>query len=197
MSSVPNACLDVNTGRPHKDAGYQNLKVSESTHSAKLSACEVSTGTLVVGELTGDIGSFNNLVVGDLTVDMGAINNLMVNNLTVTGNPPVEPSVIILPGLYSTSVGFAVYDPTLGSFEFGGPGASFTWTLNIPASNTRAIRFYLLSPLEVNVQANSVSLGNFNTPGINTTPTFVWAGGALTIVFTAVAGGMMYDPLVI
>lgn len=197
MSTPSNTCLDVNTGRPQKDAGFQNLKVVDHTATAKIVACEVATASLVVGELTGDIGSFNNLVAGDLTVDTGAINNLMVNNLTVTGNPPVEPSVIILPGLYSTPSALAVYDPTLGSYEFTAPGTSFTWTLNVPASNTRAIRFYLLAPLNVDVQVNSVSLGTFNSVGINTTPTFVWAGGALTIVFTAVAGGTMYEPLVI
>ena len=180
-------CFDNNSGRPPSDAGFTNLKATSGLNGPKISACSVSTGAAVVGELIGDTGAFNSLVV---------------ENLTVTGSSSTaEPSFVILPGLAAVgNTGTAVFTSANSTFTFGTAGDSFTWVANTPASSTRHIRFYISSVDSVAVSVNGVSLGSVG-PGAGTfsTPNFTWAGGQLTVVLTApvVATTVVGSPVIL
>jgi len=169
----PSQCVDVNSGRPQTDAGYQNFKVVNQATATKLAACEV----------TAAVGNFT---------------ELFVDNLTVTGPSSAEPSTVILPGLLAVSNTVSATYTFPGVYSFGTIGDSFTWTLNVPASDTRAIKFNINSGT-FDVSVNGTALGGpYSTVGVNTTPTLVWGGGSMTVVITAtVVGSILGDPLVV
>jgi hypothetical protein len=167
------SCIDNNSGRPQSDAGYNNFKATSNLVGSKISACEVSAGALVVGQVIGDAGAFNSLVV---------------ENLTVTGaSSTSEPSFVSLLGLAAVgNTGTALYSSASNTFTFGTANDQFTWVVNTPASSTRRIRLYIASATSVTVTVNGVSLGSVG-PGAGTfsTPDFNWAGGQLTVVISA------------
>lgn len=176
-------CVDVNSGRPQSDAGYQNFKVSNQTATTKLATCEV----------TATVGNFT-----DLNATVGNITDLTVDRLTVTGPSPFEPSNIILPGLLAVPNTVSVSYVFPGAYNFGTVADSMTWTLNVPASDTRALRFNINNGT-YDVMVNGTTIGGpYSTVGVNTTPTFVWEGGSMTVIITAVVvGAILGDPLII
>lgn len=181
-------CLDIGSGRPQNDAAYQNFKAANHSGAAKLFSCEISTAAAVVGELIADTGAFNSLTV---------------ENLTVTGPSPSEPSVVSLPSLLAVAGGTATYTVSTFTYDFTALGDTFTWTLNVPASDSRVIKFNAgvgAGPIDITVNGVAVPLAAAYTPSaVNSTSPFIWGGGSMTIVFTsgAAAASVIGDPLVV
>jgi len=185
-------CLDLGSGRPQNDAAYQNFKAANHSGGAKLFACEVSTAAAVVGELIADTGAFNTLTV---------------ENLTVTGPSSGEPSVVSLPSLLAVASGTAAYTVGTRTYDLLGVGDSFSWTLNVPASSSRVIKFNAGAGagLLFDVTVNGVSVplaAAYTASAVNSTSPFIWGGGSMTVVFTSGSAGapaadIIGDPLVV
>jgi hypothetical protein len=172
------SCVDVGSGRPQQDAAYQNFKSNSNNVGNKGAFCEVTTGAAVVGELIADSGAFNDLVV---------------NNLTVTGLSSGEPSVVDLPWQIATTTGSAsVAYP--GAYSFSA-GSTVTWILNVPASTTRKIKFFVTGSLVITV--NGVSVGTVAaSPAL--TSAFNWPGGSMTVVAaSAGTSSLAGDPVAV
>ena len=172
------SCFDVGSGRPHQDAAFQNFKSNSNNVGTKGSFCEVTTAAAVIGELIAD---------------SGALNNLVVNNLTVTGLSSSEPSVVALPWQIATTTGTAsVAYP--GAYTMSA-GSTITWILNVPASTTRQLKFYVTGSLTVTV--NGVSVGTVAaSPSL--TSAFNWPGGSMTVVVaSAGSSSLAGDPVAI
>jgi hypothetical protein len=184
------SCVNVNTGRPQQDAGYHNFSVSSGSAVQKGSFCEASIAAAVVGELIADTGAFNSLVV---------------DSLTVTGLSSAEPSVVTLPWQIAvldgaTAVNYVYSAP---------PAATITWTLNVPASTTRAIRFAFTGTANdthfLDITVNGIDVGTVTAtgaaPNLVDTSLFNWPGGSMVVVATnsddAVTVSLTGDPVVI
>jgi len=204
------SCLDQGNGIPQRDAAYQHLKSNASIATSKVAACELTGAIVVASDLAANTGSFVDLVADNLTV-----NNLTVTNCTGcgSGGSGFVPSYIILEPLAAT-YGNAVLGGAPALYVNGGYPANYdfeqglsptrdctvSWTLNVPASNTRYISFEYTSSngptTDLKITVNGVDVANGTGPVLIQNPDpikypnqytcapFVWAGGIMNIIFT-------------
>lgn len=154
-------------GRPPMDAAFQNFKSVDNVVVQHLVAAEVTSPTVVIGELVGDVATFNDLTVENLT--------LLTDDAGV-----IDPTAIPLPLI--TAGGATLTNGA--STTITKNVTTLTWTVNVPLG-LHVIKIFVTGTANDSIQftVNGVDLGLVEytaTTELVTSPEF--EGGPATVI---------------